>query len=54
MGGQALCWIQENGSKIIAAPARRQSSNGLVEHTWQTMVRLARSYIMEKQVGCEF
>jgi hypothetical protein len=54
MGGQALCWIQEKGGKIIAAPARRQSSNGLVERTWQTMVCMARSFIIEKQVGREF
>ena len=54
MGGQALCWIQEKGGKIIAAPARRQSSNGPVERTWQTMVCMARSFIIEKQVGREF
>jgi transposase InsO family protein len=54
MGGRALRWILENKSNIKAAPARRQSSNGLVERTWQTMVRMARSYITEKQVGREF
>jgi hypothetical protein len=54
MGGNALRWIQENGSSIIAAPAWRQSSNGLVERTWQTMVCMARSYFTGKQVGREF
>ena len=28
--------------------------NGLVERTWQTLVRMARAYITEKQVGREF
>jgi hypothetical protein len=54
MGGKALRWIHANKSKVIAAPARRQSSNGLVERTWQTIVRMARSYITEKQVGREY
>ncbi len=54
MGGQALRWINDNQSRIKAAPARRQSSNGLVERTWQTLVGMARSYITEKQVGREF
>jgi hypothetical protein len=54
MGGRALRWILDNNINIKAAPARRQSSNRLVERTWQTLVRMARSYIMEKQVGREF
>ena len=54
IGGKALKWIQENESKIWAAPARRQSSNGLVERTWQTLVRMARSYLSEKQVSREY
>jgi hypothetical protein len=39
LGGKALCWIQEAKSRIIAA---------------QTIVRMARAYITEKQVGREF
>lgn len=53
IGGAALRYINKN-SRIIAAPARRQSSNGLVEATWKTIVRMARAYITEKQVGREF
>ena len=41
IGGRALKWIHEQKSKIIAAPAGRQSSNGLVEHTWRTIVQMA-------------
>ena len=54
MGGKTLKWILENKSKVIAAPANRQSSNGLVERTWRTIVQMARAYITEKQVGREF
>jgi hypothetical protein len=46
--------MQEHKCKIWAAPARRQSSNGLVERTWQTIIRMARSYISEKQMGREY
>ncbi|KAL7525881.1 hypothetical protein ACHAXR_001202, partial [Thalassiosira sp. AJA248-18] len=54
IGGQALRWIVHNNSNIIAAPRKRQSSNGLAERTWQTIVKMARAYITEKQVGREF
>eukprot|EP00956_Cyclotella_meneghiniana_P043606 scaffold278980_cov116-Cyclotella_meneghiniana.AAC.1 len=53
IGGAALRYINKHG-RIIAAPARRQSSNGLVEVTWKTIVRMARAYITEKQVSREF
>ena len=54
IGGKALKWIRTAGSRIIAAPAGRQSSNGLVERTWRTVVQMARAYVTEKQVGREF
>jgi len=54
IGGKALKWIVEQRSRIIAAPAGRQSSNGLVERTWRTLVQMARAYITDKQVGREF
>ena len=41
IGGKALKWILTNKSNIIAAPAGRQSSNGLVERTWRTVVQMA-------------
>jgi hypothetical protein len=53
IGGAALRHINKY-SRIIAAPARRQSSNGLIEATRKTVVRMARAYITEKQVGREF
>ena len=53
IGGAALHYINQH-SKIIAVPARRKSSNGLVESTWKTVLRMARAYITEKQVNREF
>ena len=54
IGGQALKWIHLNKSKVIAANAGRQSSNGLAERTWRTLIQMSRAYITEKQVGREF
>jgi hypothetical protein len=54
IGGNALCWIHSHSSRIKAAPASRQSSNDLVEATWTTIVKMARSYLTEKQMGREF
>lgn len=54
IGGQALKWILTDNSNIKAAPAKRQSSNGLAESTWKTIVKMARAYITEKQVGREY
>jgi hypothetical protein len=54
IGGKTLRWILHNNSNIIAAPAKQQSVNGLVERTWQTILRMARAFITEKQVGREY
>ncbi|KAL7485592.1 hypothetical protein ACHAW6_012974, partial [Cyclotella cf. meneghiniana] len=52
--GKALRWLQDKKIRVIAASPSRQSSNGLVECTWQTIIRMARSYLSEKQMGREF
>ena len=52
--GNALRWILANRSNIIAAPAGCQSSNGLAERTWSTLIQMERAYITEKQFGREF
>ena len=54
IGGKALKWILNNDSKVGAASARHQSSNGVVERTWRFVITIAWAYIIEKQVGCEF
>ena len=47
-------YLIDNDSKVVAAPAKRQSSNGLVESLWKTMVHMARAYITEKQMPRTF
>ncbi len=47
-------YLVDNSSKVVAAPAKRQSSNGLVESHWKTMVHMARAYITEKQMPRNF
>ena len=37
-------------TKIFSAPAKRQSTNGLVESHWKVMVHMARAYLTEKQM----
>ena len=54
IGGNALRWILANGLNIIAAPEGIKSSNGLTELTWSTLIKTARVYITENQVGREF
>ena len=45
IGGRALKWIREQKSSVIAAPAGGQSSNGLIECTWHTIIQMMRAYI---------
>jgi hypothetical protein len=43
-------YLIDNSSTIIAAPAGRQLSNGLVELHWKVMVHMAHAYLTEKQM----
>jgi hypothetical protein len=54
IGGKALRWLKQESCRVIAAPSNRQSSNGLVERTWQTVIKMARAYMTEKQMGREY
>ena len=47
-------YLIDGASKVVAAPAKRQSANGLVESHWKTMVHMARAYITEKQMPRSF
>ncbi len=35
-------YLIDNQSKVVAAPAKRQSSNGLVESHWKIMVHMTQ------------
>jgi hypothetical protein len=43
-----------NLSNVVAAPAKRQSANGLVKLHWKVMVHMACTYLFEKQMPCTF
>jgi hypothetical protein len=47
-------YLTDKHSKVVAAPAKRQSSNGLVESHWKKMVHMAWAYITKKQMPCSF
>jgi hypothetical protein len=47
-------YLIDNDSKAVAAPAKRQSSNGLVELHWKVMVHMARAYLTKKKMPRAF
>ncbi len=47
-------YLIDSNSKVVAAPAKRQSSNGLVKSHWKTMVCMGRAYLTEKQMPCTY
>ncbi|EJK48458.1 hypothetical protein THAOC_32741, partial [Thalassiosira oceanica] len=54
LGGNARRWIYRNNSKVIGAPAGRQSANGLVERAWQTMCSMARAYLTDAGMSRDY
>ncbi len=44
-------YLMDNNLKVVAAPAKHQSSNGLIESHWKTMVRMGCAYLTEKQMS---
>ncbi len=53
-GTAVLESLFNNDSKVVAAPAKHQLANGLVELQWKMMVHMARVYLTEKQMPCNF
>ncbi len=47
-GHKISYYLINNNSKVVAAPAKRQSANGLVESHWKVMVHMARAYLTKK------
>ncbi len=41
-------------SKVVSAPTKQQSANGLVEFHWKTMVHMACAFLAEKQMPRTF
>jgi hypothetical protein len=49
-GTAILEYLINNYSEVIAAPAKCQSANGLVESHWKTMAHMAKANLTEKQM----
>jgi hypothetical protein len=47
-------YLIDGQSKVVAASAKRQSANRLVESYWKVMVHMARAYITKKQMPRTF
>ena len=47
-------WYNTNNGILLAAPPEQQHQNGLVERTWQTLSKMARSFITDKQMPKSF
>jgi hypothetical protein len=53
--GSAVSEYLIDGSlKVVLAPAKRQSANGLVESHWKVMVHMAHAYLTKKQMPRTF
>ena len=46
--------LEENNSKINAAPGAKQRQNGLAERTWRSVLRMARSWIASSMLPPTF
>ena len=53
-GSAIRSFLHDAQSKVAAAPAGRQSANGLVESHWKIMVHMSRAYLTEKQMPRAF
>lgn len=49
-----VTWLHANNSDVALAPAGHQSSNGLVEWQWRTMVEMAWAFLTDKQMPRAF
>ena len=47
-------WYSNNNNIILAAPPEQRHQNGLVERIWQTLSRMGRAYINDKQMPRSF
>jgi hypothetical protein len=47
-------YLIDNNSKVVAAPAKWQSSNSLVESHWKIMVHIGCAYLTKKQMPRTF
>ena len=54
IGGKAAALLRTHGTRIRAAPPYRQDKNGLVERRWQSLTKMARSFLTEAKLPKKF
>ena len=54
IGGKAAWLLRSHGTRVRAAPPRRQDKNGLVERRWQSLTKMARSFLAEAKLPKKF
>ena len=50
LSAKVTSWYHQQNGMILAAPPEQQHQNGLVERTWQTLSKMARAFINDKQM----
>ena len=54
IGGQLKSLLTKKGIDIQAAPPRQQHKNGLVERSWQSVVKMARNWLSSAVLPSQF
>jgi hypothetical protein len=54
IGGSAREYLNSLLIHVNAAPASRQDQNGLAERHWQTMVSIARNWLVSAELAPSF
>ena len=54
IGGKAAALLRTHGTRVCAAPPHCQDKNGLVERRWQSLTKMARSFLTEAKVPKKF
>ena len=54
IGGKATALLRTHGTCVWTAPPHRQDKNGLVERRWQSLTKMARSFLTEAKLSKNF
>ena len=54
IGGKAAVLLRSHGTHVRAAPPGRQDKNGFVENKWQSLTKMARSFLAEAKLPKKF
>ena len=54
IGGKAAALLQSHGTRVRATLPRRQDKNDLVERRWQSLTKMARSFLKNAKLPKKF